>query len=128
MSDTTSSGDSPVSSERSEKLRFTFEDWGWVVINIGMGIGAGIAFLPVQVGMTGIQVFLVAAVIGYPAMYMFQRLFVNTLSEADTCQDYQGIISSYLGKHWGNLIGVLYFIMMIIWFFVYSETVTNDSA
>ena len=33
-----------------ESVRFRFEDWGWVVINIGMGIGAGIAMLPVEVG------------------------------------------------------------------------------
>ena len=103
-------------------------DWGWVVMNIGMAIGAGIVFLPVEVGLMGIWVFLLSAVIGYPSLYIFQRLFINTLAESKTCQDYAGIISEYLGKNWGILLGALYFIMQVIWVFVYSESVANDSA
>lgn len=112
----------------SQKIEFDSSDWGWVVMNIGMAIGAGIVFLPVEVGLMGIWVFLLSAVIGYPSLYLFQRLFINTLAESETCQDYAGIISEFLGKNWGILIGALYFIMQVIWVFVYSESVTNDSA
>ncbi len=108
--------------------KFTFEDWGWVVICLGMGIGAGIAFLPVEAGMKGLWAFLLAAAFGYPSMYLFQRLFVNTLSESDSCMDYTGVITGYLGKNWGRFLGVLYFLMMVIWFFVYTQTVIKDSA
>jgi amino acid permease len=31
-------------------------------------------------------------------------------------------------RDWGVALGVLYFIMLVIWVFVYSESVTNDSA
>ena len=111
-----------------ESVRFRFEDWGWVVINIGMGIGAGIAMLPVEIGIKGFWVFLLAAVIGYPSMYLFQRVFVNSLVEARTCKDYPGIISEYLGKNWGAFLGFLYFVMLVTWYFIYSETVIKDSA
>lgn len=111
-----------------EGVRFRFEDWGWVVINIGMGIGAGIAMLPVEIGMKGFWVFILAAMIGYPSMYLFQRVFVNSLVEARTCKDYPGIISEYLGKNWGAFLGFLYFVMLVIWYFIYSETVIKDSA
>ena len=111
-----------------ESVRFRFEDWGWVVINIGMGIGAGIAMLPVEIGIKGFWVFMLAAVIGYPSMYLFQRVFVNSLVEARSCKDYPGIISEYLGKNWGAFLGFLYFVMLVIWYFVYSETVIKDSA
>ena len=121
-------GDNSVNLEWKESVRFRFEDWGWVVINIGMGIGAGIAMLPVEIGMKGFWVFMLAAVIGYPSMYLFQRVFVNSLVEAKTCKDYPGIISEYLGKNWGAGIGFLYFLMLIIWYFVYSEMVIQDSA
>jgi len=103
-------------------------DWGWVVMSIGMGVGAGIVFLPVEVGIMGLWVFVLSAAIGYPALYLFQRLYINTLAESKTCQDYAGVISEYLGKNWGIALGVLYFIMQVIWVFVYSESVTNDSA
>lgn len=108
--------------------RFDSTDWGWIIMSIGMAIGAGIVFLPVQVGLMGLWVFLLSGIIGYPAMYMFQRLFINTLAESPECKDYPSVISGYLGKNWGMLLGGLYFIMLIIWVFVYSTAITNDSA
>lgn len=111
-----------------EATRFDSTDWGWIIMSIGMAIGAGIVFLPVQVGLMGLWVFLLSAVIGYPAMYMFQKLFINTLAASKECQDYPSVISGYLGKNWGMFLGGLYFIMLVIWVFVYSTAITNDSA
>ncbi|SPX91135.1 Inner membrane transport protein YhaO [Morganella morganii] len=108
--------------------KFDGTDAGWVIMSIGMAIGAGIVFLPVQVGLMGLWVFLLSSVIGYPAMYLFQRLFINTLAESPECRDYPGVITGYLGKNWGILLGALYFIMLVIWMFVYSTAITNDSA
>lgn len=109
-------------------LRMTSQDWGWVAVNIGMGIGAGIVFLPIQAGIVGLWTFLLAVLIAYPALYQFQRLFINTLVAARQATDYPATISEYLGDKWGIGLGFLYFLMLVIWLFVYSETVTNDSA
>ena len=109
-------------------IRFDSTDWGWVIMSIGMAIGAGIVFLPVQVGLVGIWVFLLTSIIGYPAMYLFQKLFINTLAAAPKAEDYPSIIGGYLGKNWGFFLGILYFIMLVIWVFVYSTAITNDSA
>lgn len=111
-----------------EAIRFTGDDWGWVIMSIGMAIGAGIVFLPVQVGLSGLWVFLLSSAVGYPSMYLFQRLFVNTLADSRECTDYPGVITSYLGKNWGIGLGMLYFVMLLIWVFVYAEAITNDSA
>lgn len=111
-----------------EAIKFDSTDTGWVIMSIGMAIGAGILFLPVQVGLMGLWVFLLSSIIGYPAMYLFQRLFINTLAESPECKDYPSVISGYLGKNWGVLLGALYFIMLVIWMFVYSTAITNDSA
>ena len=97
-------------------------------MSIGMAIGAGIVFLPVQVGVLGLWVFLLSSIIGYPAMYLFQRLFINTLASSEVCQDYPSVISHYLGKNWGVLLGMIYFVMLMIWGFIYALTITNDSA
>ncbi|MDX7985964.1 hypothetical protein FE392_01245 [Xenorhabdus sp. 12] len=114
--------------EWKQAIKFDRTDIGWVIMSIGMAIGAGIVFLPVQVGLMGLWVFLLSSIIGYPAMYLFQRLFINTLAESVECKDYPSVISGYLGKNWGILLGVLYFIMLVIWMFVYSTAITNDSA
>ncbi len=114
--------------EWRKAIKFDHTDIGWIIMSIGMAIGAGIVFLPVQVGLMGLWVFLLSSIIGYPAMYLFQRLFINTLAESPECKDYPSIISGYLGKNWGILLGVLYFIMLVIWMFVYATAITNDSA
>lgn len=108
--------------------RFDSTDWGWIIMSIGMAIGAGIVFLPVKVGLVGLWVFLASSVIAYPAMYLFQRLFINTLAESRECKDYPSVISGYLGRNWGFFLGLLYFVMLVIWVFVYSTAITNDSA
>ncbi|HGO5822961.1 TPA: hypothetical protein ACK3JW_000618 [Mannheimia haemolytica] len=114
--------------EFKQATKFDSTDFGWIIMSIGMAIGAGIVFLPVQVGLMGMWVFLLSSIIGYPAMYLFQRLFINTLAESPECKDYPTVISGYLGKNWGVFLGVLYFIMLVIWMFVYSTAITNDSA
>ena len=114
--------------EWESAVKFDSTDWGWVIMSIGMAIGAGIVFLPVQVGLAGIWVYLLSSVIGYPAMYLFQKLFINTLAASERCEDYPSVIAGYLGRNWGFLLGVLYFIMLVIWVFVYSTAITNDSA
>ena len=114
--------------EWESAVKFDSTDWGWVIMSIGMAIGAGIVFLPVQVGLAGIWVYLLSSVIGYPAMYLFQKLFINTLAASERCEDYPSVIAGYLGKNWGFLLGVLYFIMLVIWVFVYATAITNDSA
>lgn len=52
-------------SEWREAIKFDSTDTGWVIMSIGMAIGAGIVFLPVQVGLMGLWVFLLSSVIGY---------------------------------------------------------------
>ncbi|HIF9210146.1 TPA: hypothetical protein ACX6QM_003431 [Photobacterium damselae] len=114
--------------EWKQAIKFDSVDIGWIVMSIGMAIGAGIVFLPVQVGVMGLWVFLLSSIIGYPAMYLFQKLFINTLAESKECTDYPGVISGYLGKNWGVALGILYFLMLVIWVLVYSLAVTNDSS
>ncbi|MDD2467483.1 MAG: hypothetical protein PHI97_26165 [Desulfobulbus sp.] len=65
---------------KTPEMKMSSQDWGWVAINIGMGIGAGIVFLPIQAGIVGLWTFLLAIIVAYPALYQFQRLFIRFLS------------------------------------------------
>ncbi|OUI82528.1 hypothetical protein HC62_15770 [Acetobacter tropicalis] len=116
------------SQTKGSDVRFDETDLGWIVMSIGMAIGAGIVFLPVQVGLVGLWVFLLSSAIGYPGMYLFQRLFINTLCGARESQSYPQMIASYLGKRWGLVLGLVYLMMLTIWMFVYATAITRDSA
>ncbi|MGM7292373.1 transporter [Escherichia fergusonii] len=111
-----------------KKLPFTKYDFGWLLLCIGMAIGAGTVLMPVQIGLKGVWVFITAAIIAYPATYIVQELYLKTLSESETCNNYTDIISHYLGKNWGIFLGVIYFLMIIHGIFIYSLSVIFDSA
>lgn len=114
--------------EWREATRFTGIDLGWIIMCIGMSLGAGIVFLPIQVGLSGLLIFILVAVVGYPIAYQHQKLYLNVLAEAPKCEDFAGIISGYLGKNWGFFLGILYFVFTTILIFLYSTALTNDSA
>jgi serine transporter len=110
------------------KVPFTRYDAGWVVLCIGMAIGAGIVFLPVQVGLTGLWVFAASVLLAYPALYMMQQLYLQSLSASPTADNYANIITQYLGKNWGIFLGVVYFLMLLKGMLTYSLAVTFDTA
>lgn len=111
-----------------KSVPFTRYDIGWVILCIGMAIGSGIVFMPVQIGIKGIWVFITAVIISYPAIYWLQDLYLKTLSESDDCDDYTSVITQYLGKNWGIMLGIAYFLMLLHGMFTYSLAVTFDSA
>jgi serine transporter len=112
----------------ADKLPFTRYDFGWVLLCIGMAIGAGTVLMPVQIGLKGIWVFITAFIIAWPATWMVQDIYLKTLSESETCDNYTDIISHYLGKNWGIFLGVVYFLMIVHGIFIYSLSVVFDSA
>ncbi|AMR80561.1 amino acid permease [Cupriavidus nantongensis] len=107
---------------------FTRYDLGWVILCIGMAIGAGVVFLPVQVGIMGVWVFIASVILAYPALYMMQNLYLRTLSESADCDSYVSIITHYLGKNWGFFLSIAYLLMLLKGMLTYSLAVTFDSA
>lgn len=111
-----------------QKIPFTRYDMGWVVLCIGMAIGAGIIYMPIQVGVKGIWVFIASIILSYPAVYWLQDLYLKTLTQTKSCDSYAEIITQYLGKNWGALLGIMYFLMLLTGILNYSMTLVNDSA
>lgn len=107
---------------------FTFDDWGWVVLSVGMGIGAGIAFAPIPVSICGMWVFLTVAAVGYTGIFVFQNLFIDVMGADEENLPYTDFMKRHLGPAWGEAAGLLYTLMLFIWFFVYTEAIVKDSA
>lgn len=107
---------------------FTRYDVGWVILCIGMAIGGGIIFLPLQIGLKGIWAFCFSLIVAYPAIYFLQDLYLKTLSASPQCDSYSGVLSHYLGANWGIGLGVAYFVMLLNGILTYSLAATFDSA
>lgn len=122
---------STINSERviqNQKIPFTWYDFGWVVLCIGMAIGAGIVYMPIQVGVKGIWVFIFSISLSYPAIHYLQDLYLKTLTQTESCENYADIISQYLGKNWGVALAIAYFIMLLTGILNYSMGIVNDSS
>lgn len=117
-----------LNTDQKQKIPFTLYDAGWVVLCIGMAIGAGTIVMPIQGGIKGLWVFTAALAIAYPATFLLQKLYLRTLSETEECDSYTSVITQYLGNNWGMILGVIYFLMLVHSTFIYSIAVVFDSA
>ncbi|WP_406819645.1 aromatic amino acid transport family protein [Pseudomonas sp. KnCO4] len=115
-------------SVETNKIPFTLYDAGWVVMCIGMAIGSGIVFMPLQMGVKGFWASAISLLIAYPAVYYLTKLYIASLSKSENCCDYAGIISQYLGKNWGAFLSCFYFFTTLKGMLGYSATITHDTA
>ncbi|ASG68980.1 serine permease [Francisella halioticida] len=93
-----------------------------------MAVGAGIVLVPVSVGVVGFAVFAISILIAYPGIYLFQKLYIQTLFESKHPKDYKEVVAELLGSKWSAFLGALYLFMMIIWTVIYAEVVTKSLA
>ncbi|QIV95478.1 amino acid permease [Allofrancisella inopinata] len=103
-------------------------DLGWLVVSFGMAIGAGIVLVPVSIGVVGFVVFAISILIAYPGIYLFQKLYICTLFASDKPKIYKDVVGELLGKNWSIFLGILYFLMMLIWTVIYAEVVAKSLA
>lgn len=111
-----------------EKLDFDKFDLGWLVVSIGMAVGAGIVLVPVSIGVVGFTVFILSILIAYPGIYLFQKLYIQTLFASKTPKSYKETVAELLGKKWASFLGLLYLLMMITWTVIYAEVVAKSLA
>ena len=62
-----------------KKFKFDKFDFSWLIISIGMAVGAGIVLVPITTGIVGFVIFAISILVAYPGIYLFQKLYVRTL-------------------------------------------------
>ncbi|AIT09755.1 serine permease [Candidatus Francisella endociliophora] len=112
------------------KKNFNFDrfDLGWLVVSIGMAVGAGIVLVPVSIGVVGFIVFILSILIAYPGIYLFQKLYIQTLFASEKPKSYKETVAELLGNKWAGFLGLLYLLMMITWTVIYAEVVAKSLA
>ena len=108
--------------------KFNSFDFGWLVISVGMAVGAGIVLVPITTGAIGFAVFTISILVAYPGIYLFQKLYIRTLFASKKPKVYKEVIRELLGDRWSLFLGALYFLMMLIWTIIYAEIVAKSLA
>ncbi|GEM_PF-2964967 len=101
------------------------DSFSWVLALFGTAVGAGILFLPIQVGQSGFWVLLLVAVLIYPTIYL-GHCFYGLISSRATEADYATAVGRWLPR-WAGLSLHLFFIgWLLILLIAYSISFTND--
>ncbi|AFJ42585.1 aromatic amino acid transport family protein [Francisella orientalis] len=101
-------------------------DFMWSLSLFGTAIGAGILFLPIQTGISGIIPILVVLVFIFPMVFLSHRALCRfVISNPNTDSDITVVADDYFGKFGGIIFNVLYLFAILPILLVYSVGITN---
>jgi serine transporter len=100
--------------------------FSWVLTLFGTAVGAGILFLPIQVGQSGFWALFLVVFLIYPTINLGHRFYALLPSQAEDDTDFITAVGRWLPP-WGALLLHLFFIgWLLILLIAYSISLTND--
>lgn len=101
-------------------------DIGWIFGFMGTAVGAGILFLPLEAGLSGLVVFLFSAIVALPISYYSLKQVALLPFLAKENLDYTETVK-YFSKPWVSFtISALYFLIFTFMLIAYSTALNND--
>jgi serine transporter len=100
-------------------------DRGWILTCFGTAVGAGILFLPIQVGFSSIWSTIFLTAIIFPITYISHRGITRIVASCPKETDIVGAIEYDLGTTAGFIVSVLYFLSIITICVGYATGLTN---
>ncbi|WP_171346541.1 HAAAP family serine/threonine permease [Vibrio coralliilyticus] len=105
---------------------WTPHDTQWVLSLFGTAVGAGILFLPINLGLGGLVPLLIMAALAYPMTYLAHRGFTRfVLSSRQTDADFTDVVVEHFGPTAGQVISLLYFLSIFPILLIYGVGLTN---
>ncbi|MCR3755610.1 MAG: serine:H(+) symporter SdaC [Sodalis sp. Psp] len=103
-------------------------DTVWMLGLYGTAIGAGVLFLPINVGVGGLLPLLIMTLIAFPMTFFSHRGMMRfVLSGNSKCNAITDVAKEHFGNRIGNLITLLYFFAIYPILLVYSVAITNTA-
>ncbi|MBQ4862540.1 HAAAP family serine/threonine permease [Pseudoalteromonas sp. MMG013] len=106
--------------------RWNQHDTQWVLSLFGTAVGAGILFLPINIGIGGFWPLLIMTILAFPMTYLAHRglaRFVLSSKQADA--DFTDVVEEHFGAGAGRLISLLYFFSIFPILLIYGVGLTN---
>ena len=120
-----------IAMERQEFLdpkKWNAQDTTWALSLFGAAIGAGVLFLPINVGMGGIISLLFVTILAFPVMYYGHRAFAKIIYFSKVADEgITGTIREYFGNTASIIFNVTFFFLIFSIMMLYSVAVTNTA-
>ena len=110
----------------TDKKKLKEKNRAWVSAYFGCALGAGILFIPVQAGQTGIYESIIIMLMAFVVMYLAQKYFTIILVRSKTNRGFDKAIATYIGKRWALIISILYVIIMFSAMIAYATAINNS--
>ncbi|WP_150467782.1 aromatic amino acid transport family protein [Francisella sp. SYW-9] len=105
------------------------EDLMWSLSLFGTAIGAGVLFLPIQTGISGIVPVCIVLLFIFPMVFLSHRALCRfVISNPNTSSDITVVADDYFGKIGGIFFNILYLFAILPILLVYSVGITNTLA
>jgi serine transporter len=111
-----------VNVERTPK----FSEISWIATLIGTAVGAGILYLPLQVGISTIWALVFLSGFVFPLIYHAHKSIVTLLLLGKGGLDYSGVVAQHLGRRFGFLTTLIYFVTFYAVLASYSIGLNNN--
>jgi serine transporter len=112
--------------ERPIDQHWSQQDTSWMLSLFGTAVGAGILFLPVQLGVGGFWPLIFLAICAYPTAFFAHRALARfVLSSKQQDADFTDVVEEHFGANAGRLISILYFMSIIPILLIYGVGITN---
>ncbi|WMY97041.1 MAG: aromatic amino acid transport family protein [Arsenophonus sp.] len=99
----------------------------WILSLYGTAIGAGILFLPINIGINGFFPVILMALLSFPMVFFSHRGLARfVLSSSKLDNDITQAAEEYFGFFSGNLVTILYFFSIYPILLVYGISITNN--
>ncbi|EPT9251573.1 aromatic amino acid transport family protein [Photobacterium damselae] len=115
----------PLEVSRSQSV-WNKADTSWMLSLFGTAVGAGILFLPINIGAGGFWPLVVMALIAGPMTFWAHRGLARfVLSSAKKDSDFTDVVEEHFGAKSGRLISLLYFLSIFPILLIYGVGLTN---
>ncbi len=105
---------------------WTAHDTKWTLSLFGTAVGAGILFLPINIGIGGFWPLIIMALLAGPMTFLAHRglsRFVLSSSKSDA--DFTDVVEEHFGHGAGQIISILYFLSIYPILLIYGVGLTN---
>ncbi|MDD3813632.1 MAG: aromatic amino acid transport family protein [Desulfocapsaceae bacterium] len=117
---------SPPDTSATVATELPVDAFSWVLALFGTAVGAGILFLPIQVGQSGFWVLLLVSLLIYPTIYLGHSLYALIPSRVVDGADFFAAVGRWLPRWGAVLLHLLFISWLLILLIAYSISLTND--
>lgn len=113
-------------SDQAQTGTWSKHDTHWVLSLFGTAVGAGILFLPINLGMGGFWPLMLMALVAFPMTFLGHRGLARfVLSSQQRNADFTDVVEEHFGSQAGRLISLLYFLSIFPILLIYGVGITN---